>query len=191
MNSTWKSGLDSLPASLIADGCDTVTLSGGETLEIRRAKTAFRSWPHEIMIDTFGGKPVLDVNGEQTFAEVAIVRLFRPAEWNARWLESYAARGSWPRVLSQWHPGGIKFCEDVIIEDERVRTTIQSIIDANGGKCSGCWDAVAWSEDRIVFCEAKRSKRDRLSETQRGWMQAALRAGFTAEHFLVLEWDFA
>jgi len=154
-------------------------------------KTRLQLWPHEVTIDTFGGKPVLDVWGEQTFAEVAIVRIFCSDGWSARWLETYAASGQWPRVLTQWHPGGIKHCMTVSLDDPRVTEAIQSVIEANDGKSRGCWDAVAWREDQIVFCETKRHKKDRLTETQKCWVEAALDAGFSTEHFLIIEWDSA
>jgi hypothetical protein len=53
---------------------------------------------------------VLDVNGEQTFAEVAVLRMFQESGWEARWLEAYNAAAGWPIVLDAWAAAGIKAC---------------------------------------------------------------------------------
>ncbi len=39
------------------------------------------------------------MNGEQTFAEVAVLRMFQASGWEARWLEAYNAEPGWPIVL--------------------------------------------------------------------------------------------
>lgn len=157
-------------------------------VSILRATTWFSPWRRKITINTFGNKPVLDVNGEQTFAEVAILRMFQSSGWEARWLEAYNASPRWPLVLDRWHPDGIKARRVVPIGNAAVEQLLTDVIANNGGKCRGCWDIVAWRGAALVFAEAKRARKDRLLDTQRCWLDASLDAGLSEDSFVVVEW---
>ncbi|MCE9594705.1 MAG: hypothetical protein K8S98_10980 [Planctomycetes bacterium] len=186
---SWLPGNSSLLDSLVRDGAERFELPSKETCLVPRVRTTFTPWPHPITINTFGNKPVLDASGEQTFAEVAFIRRFQAAGWQARWLETYCAPASWPLELDRWHPAGIKSRQIAPIDDPRVVAGLRKIIEHNDGRCAGCWDTVAWRRDEIVFGELKHKGKDRMRDTQRRWLDAALRAGFTVTHFLVVEWS--
>jgi hypothetical protein len=64
----------------------------------------------------------------------------------------------------------------------------QAIADARGGR-GGCWDVLAWRGTEVRFVEAKRARRDRIRESQRQWLDAALGLGYRLDAFLVVEWD--
>jgi hypothetical protein len=150
----------------------------------------FTPWPGAITIDTWGNKPVLDVQGEQTFAEIAILRLFQAAGWEARWLEAYNAPPQWPLVLDRWHPEGIKACEIRPIGDARIERLLRAIMTNNAGKCNGCWDIIAWRGSALLCAEAKHAGKDRLRATQKRWLEAALAVGLSVEAFLTVEWRY-
>ena len=57
----------------------------------------------------------------------------------------------------------------------------------NGGR-RGCWDVFAWRRDEVVFAEAKRMEKDRIRESQRAWLDAALEVGIPLSAFLIVEW---
>ena len=57
------------------------------------------------------------------------------------------------------------------------------------GAREGCWDVFCWKGDRQVFAEAKWQGHDRIRETQRRWLEAALAIGLPIESFLVVEWS--
>ncbi|MBL0035362.1 MAG: hypothetical protein IPP26_06230 [Flavobacteriales bacterium] len=67
--------------------------------------------------------------------------------------------------------------------------TLHAIAEANGNSFRGCWDVVAWKDDRLVFAESKKQKKDRMRDTQVQWMEAALRCEAVVEDFLVVEWS--
>ena len=48
---------------------------------------------------------------------------------------------------------------------------------------------VAWKNDRLVFAESKRRKKDSMRGTQIRWFEAALSCGCAVEDFLVVEWS--
>jgi Holliday junction resolvase len=59
------------------------------------------------------------------------------------------------------------------------------------GKTSACVDIIAWRGERLLFIEAKRSKRDRPTKAQLKFIEAALSLGFTSDNFLFVEWGFS
>jgi hypothetical protein len=180
-----KSGL---PPELEPAVSVSMVLPSGRSVNVLRATAQFASWSRPITIHTWGNKPVLDVNGEQAFAEVAILRTFQRAGWSARWLEAYSANKGWPIVLDRWHPDGITSCEPVDLGSPEIEKLLRSIIQANGGSCRGCWDVLAWKGDRVILAESKRRSRDRINDNQRGFLEAALSVGIPADAFLIVEW---
>jgi hypothetical protein len=186
---SWRTACEALPEALTLAGAAHSRLPSGRVGSIPRATGHFSPWRGAITIDTWGGKPVLDVQGDQTFAEVALVRMFQASRWEARWLETYNAPPQWPLVLDRWSPAGIKAREIVPIGNARVAKVLQYVIAHNGGRCRGCWDVLAWHGSALLWAEAKRARYDRLSDTQKHWLAAALQAGLAVESFLLVEWQ--
>lgn len=186
----WRVAGEALPPGLALGEPRRMHLPSGREVSLPLATTTFRTWPAEVSIDTWGGKAVLDVNGEQTFAEVAVLRMFQESGWEARWLEAYNAAPGWPIVLDAWAATGIKACKRVPIADPRVEETLRQVIANNDGKCRGCWDVVAWRGEALVLVEVKRTRQDRISKNQKRWVDAALDAGLSPEAFLIVEWEF-
>ncbi|MBL7945763.1 MAG: hypothetical protein JNN32_06820 [Flavobacteriales bacterium] len=151
-------------------------------------RTQFTAYNGRDTTHTFGGKDLLLVDGRPQFAEVAILRLFQAAGWQGRWLETYPYRKH-PRLWLEWKPGGCRAQEHVPIQEAWVNEKLQAIAQANGGYFSGCWDVVAWKNDRLVFAESKKRKKDAMRGTQLRWLEAALKCGCSVEDFVVVEWD--
>lgn len=140
---------------------------------------------------SFGGKDLLLVDGRPQFAEVAILRLFEEAGWQGRWVETYGKPALAPALWRAWHPYGPRAQTHVPIEEAWVNERLRAIVAANGNSYSGCWDVVAWKEDRLVFAESKKAKKDRMRSTQWRWMVAAMECGCALEDFLIVEWSLA
>ncbi|MBL7985350.1 MAG: hypothetical protein JNM91_10150, partial [Flavobacteriales bacterium] len=66
---------------------------------------------------------------------------------------------------------------------------LQAIALANGNTYSGCWDVVVWKNDRLVFAESKKQRKDRMRGTQLRWMEAAIECRCNMEDFLLVEWS--
>lgn len=140
---------------------------------------------------TFGNKPLLQVDGRAQFAEVAILRLFEEAGWQGRWVETYAKPNMRPGFWRTWDPGGPNAQVHVPIPEAWVNDRLERIAVANGNSFSGCWDVVAWKDDRLVFAESKRAKQDALRSTQMRWRDAALQSGCNENDLVVVEWQLA
>lgn len=127
----------------------------------------------------FGNKPIVEWDGEPVYPELAVVRLLKKHGFDAVWIDSY--RG--------------KFWESMSHErtlPDAAREAYAKILQGNSGKRGGFWDVMAWRENEFVFVELKQNTpecRDRISEKQRNWLQAALRAGFAEACFSMCEWS--
>lgn len=128
----------------------------------------------------FGNKPLVEWDGESVYPELAIVRLLKKNGLDGVWVDSY--RG--------------KFWDGMSVErrlPDAARDAYESILRANRGRRGGFWDVMAWEENEFIFIELKQNTadcKDRISEKQRSWLQAALRAGFRPSCFFVCEWNY-
>ena len=133
----------------------------------------------ESVEDTYGGKPLLVLDGEPVFAELAILREFQRLGWEGVWVDTFR------RVYrtGYWNDTGI-----VDLPPEREGSLI-AIGNEAGTGLIGCWDVFCWKGEMTLFIEAKRRGRDRIRESQRRWLQAALGVGFSLKSFLIVEWS--
>ena len=134
---------------------------------------------------------MLHVDDRAQFAEVAILRLFEEAGWQGRWVESYGKPNMSPGHWRAWHPNGPSAQLQEPIKETWVNEKLHAIATANGQSFAGCWDVVAWKDGRLVFAEAKLSKKDRMRPTQLRWLEAGLKCGVGVDDFLVVEWELA
>ncbi len=154
-----------------------IELPSGREITIAKATPVFRKWAGEIPVDTFNGKPLLELNGEMVFAELAILRSFQQAGWDGRWIDSFHQR-----FLTQYWPTPVS---------EPLPAKAQSVLDrirAQGGGSGGCFDVFCWRGDELLFAESK--WRDRVLPTQIQWLEAALNIGIPVGSFLIVQWRF-
>jgi len=178
------------PPALVPTGTLTVELSG-HLLALPLCRPRFTAAAATDGVHTWGGKALLQVDGRAQFAEVAILRLFEEAGWEGRWIETYGKRKLMPSYWRAWLPQGPHAQVEVPIEEPWVNEKLHAIAAANGHTFSGCWDVVAWKEGRLLFAEAKLTRKERFRSTQLRWMEAGLKCGMKDEDFLVVEWSIA
>jgi hypothetical protein len=65
---------------------------------------------------------------------------------------------------------------------------LQDISNRAGSK-NGCFDVFCWRGESILFAESKRQAKDKIRDTQRCWLQAALQYGLPITSFLIVEWS--
>jgi hypothetical protein len=154
-------------------------VAGGTRVELAKAMPLFRRWSGAMPLDTYNRKPVLHVNGEMVFAELAILRLFQQAGWEGRWVDSYRNRfltGYWP--------------EPSVEELPTPHRDVFEAIRGKVGRTGGCFDVMSWREGTLMFVESKRKGHDRINDNQRRWLGAAIDLGIPIGSFLIVEWDF-
>ncbi|MBL7985349.1 MAG: hypothetical protein JNM91_10145 [Flavobacteriales bacterium] len=166
-----------LPPSLGAHPHTPLLLRTG-TVHVPTVRPHFQPWTGDRTgIHTFGGKDLLLVDGQPQFAEVAILRAFQADGWQGRWLETYGHGPMKPGLWNAWHPDGPRAQVHGPITEGWVTERLQAIALANGNTYSGCWDVVVWKNDRLVFAESKKQRKDRMRGTQLRWMEAAMECG--------------
>lgn len=156
---------------------ERIALFSGREITVAKAMPLFRKWAGSVPDDTFNGKPLLELNGEMVFAELAILRSFQGAGWDGRWIDSFHQRhliGYWPTPISEPLP--------------KKQQSILDHISAKTGGSGGCFDVFCWRGEDLLFAESK--WRDRLLPTQIRWLEAALDIGIPIESFLIVQWRF-
>jgi hypothetical protein len=150
---------------------ETIKLPSGRSLAVAKFCCVFRKWQGTPIADTYGGKAVLDCEGDPVFAELAS---WLDGVWNDRY------RGKYRTGL----PG---LTEPVQLLEEQAR-----LLERISGTRlrGGCFDVIVWKEHQTRFLELKRRKRDKIRDTQAAWLEAALAEGLSVNDFAIVEWDF-
>jgi hypothetical protein len=177
------------PEALTPTKTDEMILPSGEAVNIQVATPRFQAWTGESISNTFGGKPLLNVNGTPVFAELAILDLFIKSKWSGRWVETYGATNLKPYYFYRWDDCRLKEQKIFPLPETRDWSVLEKINNNRNGH-SGFLDVMVWKDEHLVFAEAKHSKNDSIRDTQVAWLEAALEAGVPVESFLVVEWNY-
>ena len=163
----------------------SLKLPSGTTVDVPTCLVDFKAWTRKdkngraIKLDSSvistWNKEVLDHQGEPVFAELAILRVLTADGWDGRWVTPHKFRTG---LLDQPQ------CELPPEQDALFRR-----IATAKGSLRGCWDVFAWRESAVLFVEAKRNKKDKISQDQKEWLEAAMKVGVSLAHFLIVEWD--
>jgi hypothetical protein len=70
-------------------------------------------------------------------------------------------------------------------EQERLLDDIQKVVATKGG----CFDVLGWRKGQFVFLEAKRKHHDKIRDTQRRWIEAAISTGVAPDKLIIVEWS--
>ena len=160
--------------------------------------------PIQFAPDRFwSAKPLVQVEKQALFAEVALLSLFRKSGWEGVWADG-SHRKYFDKMPNQ--SKGVSLTT-------YVNQTLTRIAEANGQSRTGCWDVILWSHRTLVFiavagtqtrecrpsapsglerpqeCRQERP-REAVSEARARWLDAALRTGLSAGQFVVVEWDY-
>jgi O-glycosyl hydrolase len=169
---------------------DTETFDFGYSkIQIPKCVVSFDKWEGKPIRETFGGKPVVSIDNKPMFAELAIVTCFKMGGWKSRWIETYGKSKDKPMYLSEWKDNKFKNQTEDSITDKKILKMLSGIASHNNNSFSGCWDVIGWKDDEIIFAESKRTKRDKIRQTQINWLLAGLKFGLTSSNFLVVQWD--
>ena len=170
-----------LPEHLTPAKLETLRLPSGRTIDIPICNPSFQRWSG-TPINSYGGKPLLDLEGESLYAELVVLRLFQNMGWNGVWVDSY---GKKYRTSPVGEP------ESVIPVSALMKEPPYLEYPKAFSKFGGAWDVVVCNNDVIVFCECKRKSKDSIRGTQLVWLENRLSDGATAENFLLVEWSEA
>lgn len=155
---------------------EPIKLSSGESVQIGKCYHQFKVWRGSPIADTYGGKAVLELDGEPVFAEIAILRLLQKAGWDGVWIDTYRRR----------------FRQSLPPRSCVLPARAQDFLDkANAGRKwpPGSWDVFAWKNAEFLFVESKRKGKDAIRQSQIVWLGSALNSGIPLDWFVIFEWD--
>lgn len=154
------------------------TLSNGEKIVIQKCCTSFPAWKGAMPENTYGGKQVLDCDGQPAFAELVVLWTLQKEGWQGVWVDTYGKK---------YRVGLPRTVEPVTLPSEQ--TKLIEDITACAGSLKGCWDVFLWKGSNLLFVELKRKGKDAIRETQVRWLEASLAAGISPKDFLFVEWE--
>ena len=172
-----------LPEELSPGDDMEIVLSTGRKASVRRYAVLFTPCmerPTIGMDRLYSAKQLVLVDKQATFPEIAVLGLFQRSGWQGAWSDN-AHRKYFDRMPNQ--SKGISL-------DTYANQAIARIAENNDKSKSGCWDLILWADRRIVFVSVMaRAEGKAVGEPQVRWMTAALKTGFSAPQFVVVEWD--
>jgi hypothetical protein len=137
----------------------------------------FKGWNGRPLVDTYGGKAVINYKGNPLFVELTIVEMLREKGWKAVWIDNFKRKF---RTSLQTISPLTKLPKDKL-------ELLQTI--AGSKSINGCWDVFAWKNDKVKFVECKRIGKDKIRESQIGWYRKAVKLGVPKTSFLIVEWE--
>ena len=164
------------PASLQPTTTESMTLPiSGRIVAFPKATPTFAKWPGEFAGSTYGKKAVLDFNGRPAFAELAILWTLQNDGWQGVWVDKKVFRTDfWNSPPQRTLPQKPSSLPDEIWNLAKTPP--------------GVWDVFCWQDDRVLFCECKRGKRDEIQQSQLIFAESALNLGLPLDSFLFVEW---
>jgi hypothetical protein len=166
------------PASLQPTKTETATLPSGRSVAFPKATPTFAKWPGEFGGKTYGRKTILDINGRPAFAELAILWTLQTAGWQGFWIDTF---GHHLFRTGYWDGEAHKSLS------QKPSSLSQDIWDLAKIRV-GVWDVFCWQDDRVLFCESKRAKKDVIRGSQIRFAELALNSGLLLDSLLFVEW---
>lgn len=166
---------------LRSTGTVGVLLPGGTTVSLPVCHPIFSLWSGPPVKFDYGNKPVLNYNGEACFAELVILRMLIENGWDGVWVETYGGTHYLRDMPNEWKLGtghvSIPADKEEILQ--KIWKTAQT---------TACFDVFAWHKNQILFCEAKRSGKDKLTNAQLRFIEGALACDIHLKSLLIVEW---
>lgn len=165
------------PIQLEPTTIEEIEIPSGNKVLIPKATPIFEKWSVEKVTDTYNNKLVLDFMGEPAFAEIVILKIFQKSGWDGVWVDTYHNKfrtSYWPK-------------NSVEIPPEH-KELLHKIYNESGAN-KGCWDVFCWKNGLYCFAESKRHGRDKIRDSQRQWLEAAIKCGLPLTSFIVVEWE--
>lgn len=149
-----------------------VTLRTKGIVELQTLRIAFpnaspKRLPEGKLPRSYSSKPLVSVNGDAMFGELAIVRWLERDDWEGVWVDTFHGGKFWRAMPHKSSPVKLP---------APAQATFDAIKRANEGKASGAFDVMAWRGRDVAFLEYK-GEGDSSNRNEARWIEAALDAG--------------
>jgi len=157
-------------------------LGTGRTVSLHRYRVEFTPCLERPTIGldrVYSARPLVLVDKQATFPELALLGLFKSAGWDGAWVDGQH-RKYFDRMPNQ--SKGISL-------GTYVNQSVARIAENNGKSKAGCWDLILWAERSLAFVTVPASgNAEALGDARIQWLAAAIRSGFSAQQFVIVEW---
>jgi hypothetical protein len=192
------SGPPDLPEDLVSLDDLHISLGSGRHVAVRRYRAHLNACPEKPTIGLdrgYSARPLVLVEKQVAFPEIAVLALFRKMGWEGAWVDTQHHK-YFDKMPNQ--SKGISL-------GAHANQAITRIAAYNQNSRVGCWDLVLWAERTVAFAavvvggaDAQGGRKglggDRrdaeIGEARTQWLAAAVKSGLSAGQFVVVEWDY-
>ena len=161
-----------------------VPVGPGKEVAVRRYRALLHGCPEKpaISLDrAYSAKPLVLVDKQAVFPELAVLSFFRRMGWDGAWVD-VSHRKFFDRMPNQ--SKGISL-------GSHASQALTRISQYSESGRSGCWDLVLWADKTVAFAAVvDASTTVALGDPRMRWLGAAVKSGMAAGQFVVVEWDY-
>ncbi len=161
-----------------------VSLGGGRLVPLQswRAQFAASTERSSVGLDrSWAAKPLVMLEKQALFPEIACLMLFRRAGWDGVWADPVHRR-YFDKMPTQ--SKGVSL-------DVYVNQVIGRIAENNGKSKAGCWDIILWQHRTLLFVAvAPEDGRPGPGDAESRWLAAGLRTGLSESQFAFVRWGY-
>jgi hypothetical protein len=169
-----------------------IPFPGGKGVAVRRYRVQLHGCPEKpaISLDrAYSAKPLVIVEKQAVFPELAVLAFFRRKGWDGAWVDA-SHRKFFDKMPNQ--------SKGISLGAHAAQVLARIAQYADNGR-AGCWDLVLWAERAVAFAavigaeaagKTAESGKSPLGEARTRWLGAAVKSGMAAGQFAVVEWEY-
>ena len=172
-----------LPEELLPIDDLYVLLPGGKEVAVRRYRAQLHGCPEKpaISLDrAYSAKPLVLVEKQAVFPELAVLAFFRRKGWEGAWVDA-SHRKFFDKMPNQ--------SKGISLGAHASQVLARIAQYADNGR-AGCWDLVLWADRAVAFAAVISGEAGALGEARTRWLGAAVKSGMSAGQFAVVEWEY-
>ncbi len=175
-----------LPDELVSFDDLQLQLAPGREAFVRRYRTQLHECAEKppIGLDrAYSAKPLVLVEKQVVFPEIAILSFFKKMGWEGAWVDSQH-RKFFDRMPNQ--SKGMSLVA-------HASQAVARIAQYNDNSRVGCWDLVLWADKAVAFVAVigvSPGPALEVGEARTRWIAAAMKSGLSPSQFVVVEWGY-
>ena len=172
--------MKSLKRQATSIGEYSLTYPRGQKITIATWTIRFPKWLGKPLDEKQKGsykiKPLVQIDGEPLFGELAVLRLLQKDGWDGVWVDTYHGK-FWKGLPDRTAPCSLS---------GKAQEVYDKIV-ARHGKYGGFFDVFAWRGQKLLFAEYK-GEGDKLKPNQISWIAAVVSSGISQSSLLLIEY---
>jgi hypothetical protein len=172
-----------MPEELTALEPVEIGLATGKVVPVRRWRARFNPSPERsgMGLDrTYAAKPLVLVDKQAVFPEIACLSLFQHNGWTGVWADAHH-RKYFDKMPMQSKGTSL---------DAYANQAVSRIASNNGQSKAGCWDLILWENRTLVFVAVTDDEDADLDDARIRWLAAAVRSGLSPSQFWLVSWGY-